>query len=189
MDLSLTIWKRAGWMLESAMWGNFFNLVVRPDEWSRLQSAKPWLASLEPPPTSLPFRKEDERVRRGWSLSRPMRWISAMVAAAVVGVGVPLDQGLGGIWAGLAAGAVVYLELPGRDAGPMHRFIARARFPSDPRFERRLERTLGLGVTGALLGAFAIPFALIVADPGSGWRLAFGGWPSLGGSSRSMPSE
>jgi hypothetical protein len=73
----LTIWKEDAWVLESELWGNSFNIVVRPDEWSRLQEGKPSIAALTPPPTPESFRKEDERVRRGWALSRPVRALAA----------------------------------------------------------------------------------------------------------------
>jgi hypothetical protein len=177
----LIIWKDDRWVLESATWGNHLTAVLRPEEWPRLQTERPWTAALEPAPKVGPFRKEDEHVRRGWSLSRPMRWITALGAAMAVGIGVALDQGIAGIWAGLAAGAVVYLQLSGWDPGPFERFIARARFPTTPGFDRRLERTLGLAVVGTVLVAFAIPFALVIADPGSRWRLVFWGVAVAGG--------
>jgi hypothetical protein len=177
----LTIWKGKAWVLESELWGRFFTLVMRPEEWTRLQTEKPWLASLEPAPESEAFRKEEEHVRRGWALSRSVRAFVALVAAIVYAALYGSDQGWESISGALIMGGLAYLWLPARDPGPLARLVAQTRLPTDPRFERRVERTLGLGVTGALLGAFAIPFALIVADPGlyGAWRS--GGWPSLGG--------
>jgi hypothetical protein len=92
-----TLWKGKNWLLEPAAWSNSFTLVLGPEKWSQLQTQKPWLTSLDPAPRSEPFRKVGERVRRGWVLSRPVRWSAALTAVIVIGVGVALDQGLAGL--------------------------------------------------------------------------------------------
>jgi hypothetical protein len=166
-----TIWKGEMWLLESELWGKYLSLVLRPEEWSRLKE-KPWLGSLEPSPTTQEFRKEDERVRRGWALSRPMRLLAALATAAVVAA-FSFQEGdwgwlLGGPFMGLAA----YFFLPAREPGPASRLVAQASLPDDPGFNRRFQRIVTAGTLGALVAAFAGPAAYI-SDPRSGWRLAF----------------
>lgn len=167
-------------MLEAAMWGKYFSLVVLPDEWSRLQTEKPWLATLEPPPRSDPFRKEDEHVRRGWSLSRPARGLAEFAALIAIAALSSLDEGIGWIFGGIGSGLLTYLWLPARDPGPLDRLLAHSRLPTDPEFNRRYGRALGLGIVGGVLVWFAIPLA-VISDAGSGWRLAFWGLAAVGG--------
>lgn len=175
----LTIWKGNAWALESELWGNHLALVVRPDEWSRLQSEKPWLATLEPPPSSEPFRKEDEHVRRGWSLSRRVRALAALVTTIVVSAFSSLEEGSKWFFYGPFMGIVAYFFLPSREPGPASRLLAQARLPTDPRFNRRFQRTLNLISIAALVVVVAAPL-IYLSDPGSAWRLAFWSLAVLG---------
>lgn len=176
----LTIWKGDAWVLESDLWGTNFTLVVRPEEWSRLQEEKPWIASLEPPPYSEPFRKEDERVRRGWAVSRPVRALAALAAALAITAASRL-QGAGWWWLiGPFMGLLAYFLLPSREPGPVARLVARVRYPDDPSFNRRAQWMNWLAAIGMVVATLGAP-AGYVSDPGSGWRLAFWGLAVVGG--------
>jgi hypothetical protein len=176
----LTLWNGNDWVLESELWGKYFAFVVRPEEWSRLQTEKPWLATLEPPPNSESFRKEDEHARRGWSLSRPVRALAALAAAVVIAALSSLEEGPEGLFYGAFIGIVAYFLLPAREPGPVDRLVARVRFPTDPSFNRRFQWMGWLAAIGGVLAALGAP-AGYVSDPGSGWRLAFWGLAVGGG--------
>jgi hypothetical protein len=176
----LTIWNEDAWVLESELWGNSFSIVVRPDEWSRLQEERASVAALTPPPTSEPFRKEDERVRRGWALSRRMRALAAIAVAVLITALSRLEGGWGWLFIGPFMGLLAYFFLPSREPGPVARLVARVRFPTDPSFNRRFQWISWLAAIGGVFATLGAPLAY-TADPGSSWRVAFASFAVVGG--------